>query len=494
MLLNFLSGTITPEDKLYQLIIVRLDGNRINELSYRDHILKLAEKGIGGFMLSGGVREVVQPFIKSVQSHAPIPLFIASDIERGVGQQIRGTTTFPCQMAIAAAIDRHAPVDLTLLRQVLTIIASEAAVCGINMPIIPVLDVHQSPDNSIIGTRPFSNEPELKSWFDGEYIKILKQMGLFPAKRIVGSLFQEKFRHDGLVVTDDLTPPLPTLSPGGARECGYPAASCGESFGLNGPATFMDTGIDIILCPEDPESTVKELLHALEEGVIFEEQIDRALLRIQKARKKILSPPIVPVNYAYNEALSAQIAEKAITLVKGHGRFLPARESDNIPLIFAGNKEYFQTSPLRYYVKQASHVSQPLPIRDRPSMFLLFPGAKETTNLIPPSPYPLPRGARECGYPATCSRESFELKGTPDIEPEETERVKTLMKGASQSIVVSFGNPYVLNHFKEADILIAAYDTSSQAQDAVFKCISGESAFHGQLPVTLQLSGKGRGR
>jgi hypothetical protein len=59
------------------------------------------------------------------------------------------------------------------------------------------------------------------------------------------------------------------------------------------------------------------------------------------------------------------------------------------------------------------------------------------------------------------------------------------MKKSHNSVVISFGSPYVLRHFSEADMLIAAYDTATQAQSSVIKCLKGEKDFTGELPVAV---------
>ena len=42
------------EKRLYQLIISRLDGERIHSQEYREKVFKLVDKGIGGVILFGG--------------------------------------------------------------------------------------------------------------------------------------------------------------------------------------------------------------------------------------------------------------------------------------------------------------------------------------------------------------------------------------------------------------------------------------------------------
>jgi beta-N-acetylhexosaminidase len=182
------------EKTLYQLIIARLEGIRIGEEPYQKRIFRLIRKGIGGFILFGGEKDKVKGFIRKMQAEAEMSLFIASDIERGAGQQIRGFTNFPCQMAVSAAIDRNSREDISILFNSIKSIADEAVEAGINMPLIPVLDVNRDPDNPIICTRAFSDNTEIVSWFGAEYIRILEESGLLScAKHFPGH--GDRFAH-----------------------------------------------------------------------------------------------------------------------------------------------------------------------------------------------------------------------------------------------------------------------------------------------------------
>jgi hypothetical protein len=67
----------------------------------------------------------------------------------------------------------------------------------------------------------------------------------------------------------------------------------------------------------------------------------------------------------------------------------------------------------------------------------------------------------------------------------ERKQISELIEMAKTSIVISFGCPYVLRHFKKADVLVAAYETTEQAQRAVVKCLQGEMDFKGRLPVKI---------
>jgi len=79
-------------------------------------------------------------------------------------------------------------------------------------------------------------------------------------------------------------------------------------------------------------------------------------------------------------------------------------------------------------------------------------------------------------------------EGSSGISSKEIEHIKKITEKADMSIMISFGSPYVLRHFSEADMLIAAYDSDKRAQKAVLKSLRGETGFQGSLPVSLSIS------
>jgi beta-glucosidase-like glycosyl hydrolase len=162
--------------KIAQLIIARLDARDINKNS--SYYESLVRRGIGGFVIFNGSLKQVKNGIKRLQAIADYPLFIASDLEQGLGQQIEGGTLFPPAMAISHAINTKDKRDVKLLRTCIRIISQEAKAVGINVILAPVLDVNTNPYNPIIGTRAFSENPRKVAWFGNEFIKGIQAQGL----------------------------------------------------------------------------------------------------------------------------------------------------------------------------------------------------------------------------------------------------------------------------------------------------------------------------
>lgn len=518
---------LSLEQKLYQLIINRLDGDKLSSVSYREQAIALVNKGIGGFILFGGKKDETKRFIDKLQSISKLPLFIASDVERGVGQQVGEATRFPGQMSVAAAINKNKADDVELLKNAINAIAQEALEIGINMPLIPVLDVNRNPDNPIICTRAFSDDPEEVAWYGKTYITVLEEAGVlscakhFPghgdtstdshielpviskplkelldidvypfreavragvssimaghlsipafdilpatlSEKIITGLLRKDLGYEGIIMTDALT--MSAL-----REYQHVPVQC------------LNAGFDILLHPENINSVIEELKQAVSYGEIKEETLDSAVTRILKSKSKIKrtektegcndnktgkSSIYNVISCSKHAVLSDMISEKAVTLVKNTPGVLPIRDIQDVFLVFAGEENSYNQAPLRGFIPDHSSV---------------FVGA----GFKPALEGQQYRAAQTIIIAVFTNVAAW--KGSSGISEGEIRHIKELMKKSLHSIIISFGSPYVLRHFNEADLLIAAYDPTEQAQLSVIKCLKGELSFQGRLPVTLNL-------
>ena len=165
----------------YQFMIPRLNGEEIkkNFSRYRS----LVRKGIAGFIIFGGELEIVRTYVRKLQEEAELPLIISSDLERGLGQQLKGGTIFPPAMAIGAALKKKARgkgqgTSLRLIQQSFRAVAKEAAYAGINTIFAPVLDINTNPKNPIIAVRAFGEDPATVSLLGIEMINALQGKGI----------------------------------------------------------------------------------------------------------------------------------------------------------------------------------------------------------------------------------------------------------------------------------------------------------------------------
>ncbi|MBF0344940.1 MAG: hypothetical protein HQL06_12010 [Nitrospirae bacterium] len=494
---------LSLQEKLYQLVIGRLDGNRLDSAQYRESLLQFVDKGIGGFIIFGGNSDELRQFIKECQERCRTIVFFAADIERGVGQQVSQATLFPCQMAMAAAVRRDVREDILLLQQAIEAIALESIDIGINLPLIPVLDVNRNPFNPIICTRAFSDDPATVSWFGRFYVDTIEQAGImscvkhFPghgdtakdshitlpvisktntelynidilpfedcinigvqcimvghlsvpcideapatlSQEIVTGLLRNKYKYDGLIITDALN--MDALK-----------------WMDNVPARCIQAGMDVLLHPLDVNAIVDELMSALRDGIIEQAQIDLAVKRILSVKERLSFRHKSVTNQEKHVELSKQLTEKSITLVKGKEEIFPLPWQAR--LILVGNDKLCETSPLlTYFDKYVNLKEESLSDLSHTAVVIaVFTSVKA-------------------------------WHGTSGLTGSEIDLINGIISRAHHCIVISFGSPYVLSHFGSADILIAAYEESFQAQLSVIKCLSGESGFSGRLPVVVRPS------
>jgi beta-N-acetylhexosaminidase len=491
------------EQKLYQLIINRLDGEKLSSVPYQEEALELVNRGIGGFILFNGKKDESKGFIERLQALSKIPLFIASDVERGVGQQVEGATRFPCQMAVAAAIDKNKAGDAEILKEAINAAVREALDIGINMPLIPVLDVNRNPDNPIICTRAFSDDPEEVAWYGRIYIRILADAGVISCAKhfpghgdtsvdshielpVISKSLNELADTDILPFKEAVTAGVSSIMVGHLsipaidtlpatlsekiitdllrKEMGYEGLVLTDALNMSAlnkekhvPARCINAGVDILLHPANAASTVAELIQAVDSGEVEEGKIDDAVGRILRFKAKIKSIERQAVNYERHAELSTIISDKSITLVKNTPGVLPLKDIQDVHLAFAGDESDYKESPLKGFIPDNSSVSAGTGFKPAPAIIVAI-----FTNVAA-------------------------WKGSSGISEGEIHYIKELMKKSRHSIVISFGSPYVLRHFSGADVLVAAYDTAERTQSSVIKCLKGESSFQGRLPVTLSL-------
>lgn len=466
------------------MIISRLEGDRLKDRIYRQRIEAEAKKGIGGFVVFGGEKNTVSKFIQHVKGVVGEEILFAADVERGLGSVIKDGAYFPSQMAVCAAI--KGGIERTILEDGLRILAEGIRQCGIDMALIPVLDVNREKKNPIIGTRAFSDDPVTVADLGCLYIEVLQREGilccakhfpghgltlvdshkglpiveksdffemdlwpfrkaieggvsavmvghlLFPfldkkpaslSKKIVGGLLRAEMGFEGVVMTDALT--MGALS--------------GER---NVSVNALMAGIDILLLPSDPEASKKEIMRAIVEKMLSEEDIAEKVGRLKslwrkKGGEERRGKPL-------KGDTTRQLTEASITLVKG--MFRPVSVTEYSLALF-GIKAMCEASPLRRVFKEWK--------QEKKTLIAIF-------------------------------TENSSISEHTDLDGEQIRRIKDMIRRSEHVILVSFGSPYVLSHFQEAHVLIAAYDTNELVQHALLRTLRGEIEFKGMLPVSLK--------
>lgn len=191
---------LSVERRAAQLIVPILDlrPSKDNEPEEAfDHAEKLLDDmGIGGFIVFGGDEKTaarLRALKRPGRGPAGIGPFTASDLERGLGQQVKGGTDLPPLMALGAANDE------ALARSAGSLTGREARAVGIDWVFAPVLDLADTPENPIVQARAFGSDPALVSRLGLAWIQGLEEEGAMAcAKHFPGHGATTQDSHDSL--------------------------------------------------------------------------------------------------------------------------------------------------------------------------------------------------------------------------------------------------------------------------------------------------------
>jgi beta-N-acetylhexosaminidase len=158
---------LTLDEKIGQMFVVGAHGVFMAESSpaYRNLLHHVRDNHVGGFIWF--VSNVYETAVinKELQRESRVPLLISADLESGIGMRFADTTVWPSAMALAAT------GDPSLAEQEGRIVAREARAIGINHILAPVADVNVDPDNPVINTRSFGEDPANVGRFVAAFIR-----------------------------------------------------------------------------------------------------------------------------------------------------------------------------------------------------------------------------------------------------------------------------------------------------------------------------------
>ena len=338
------------EEKVGQMIMVwaKVQFLNIDSPEYQQLRDEMTRFHVGGFGVTvatdGGELLKSEPLeavamTNALQKESKYPLIFAADFERGLSMRLNGPTAFPAAMAFGAA------GDTTLAKDFGRISALEARAIGIHWNWFPVADVNSNPENPIIDTRSFGENPAIVSKMVDAYIKGAHDGGLlttvkhFPGHgdtdtdshlslaRVNGNLDRlnsvelAPFRSaiaegvDAVMVGHLIVPaiePNPNLpasiSPkvitgllkGQLGFRGLVVTDALDMAGLTkvfqGPeqqiaaaeaVAAVRAGEDMLLIPGDLEGTANGLISAVKNGEISEKRIDESVLKILRVKASL---------------------------------------------------------------------------------------------------------------------------------------------------------------------------------------------------------------
>ncbi|HEX8691277.1 MAG TPA: glycoside hydrolase family 3 N-terminal domain-containing protein [Longimicrobium sp.] len=452
---------------------------------FRETIERGLELGVGGFILFGGEADAVRGLTAELHRRSPHPLLVASDLERGAGQQFRGATPLPP----AAAIGFLGDPEVTERAGELT--AREARALGVNWVYAPVADVDLEPENPIIGVRAFGTHSgevaaQVAAWVRGcrrggalscakHFPGHGRTVGDSHAERPTVAVPREALEDDlrpfraaidagaDTVMTAHVSYPaldptqLPaTLSPrilGGVLrgEMGFGGLVVTDAMIMEGlteggseagaAVLAIAAGCDALLYPQDAEAVIRGVERAVEDGRLPRARVEDAAARIAAAAERVRGPAAGEVGREEDRRWALEIAVRSLRVCRGEPR-LPR-------------------GPVRL-LEIEDDAGGPWPPYPRDA----FPAALRRAGVE----------LSDGGAPlVTLYSDIRAWKGRPGISAAARARVREIAAEAPDATLLLFSHPRLANEVPEPRHLLAAWGGEAIMQEAVAAWLLGET-------------------
>ena len=282
----------------------------------------------------------------------------------------------------------------------------------------------------------------------------------------IGALLTENLGFKGLVVTDALSMSGLTLY--------YTQEEAG--------VRALLAGADMLLKPADVDACIRGVLAAVRSGRLTEKRIDLSARKILAAKydlglvKQRLTP-IDEVDIAVAApaalALTREIAERAITLVRNDAKLLPLKPADGSQIFnLAIVNGEATTAPFVSTMTRAGYKVETIVLDERSSDLEVQKALDRAkgAKLVIASLY---------GRVRTGSTNSIGLP-EPGVRA-----LNSILQQNIPVVGISFGNPYLLQSFPNLSTYLIAYGDMPALQQGTARAILGETDISGKLPISL---------
>jgi len=452
---------------------------------FRDTIERGLALGVGGFILFGGEADGVRALTEELRRRARYPLLIASDLERGAGQQFRGATPLPPAAALGWLGDE------SVAERAGELTAREARALGVNWIYAPVADVDLEPENPIIGVRAFGDAPAAVARQVAAWVRGCRRGGAlscakhFPGHgRTVGDSHIERptVSAPREVLEEDLMPfraaveagvdsmmtahvAYPALDPGGdpatlsprilgdllRGELGFGGLVVTDALVMDGlvedtteaaaAVRALAAGCDVLLYPEDTESVIRAVESAVEDGRLPRARVEQALARIAAAAERVAGEAPGEVGAEADRRWALDVGVRSLRVLRGS----PALPGGPVKLV---EIEDDAGGPYPPYPRDA------------------FPAALRRAGVE----------IADGGTPLVALYSDIRAwKGRPGISAAAQARVREVTEAAPDATVLLFSHPRLAHEIPTARHLLAAWGGEGVMQEAVAAWLLGQT-------------------
>ena len=506
-----LYAKLSMDERIGQLYIVALYTNK--DQNHISGVRKLVEQErIGGIILMQDDAEQEIALVNEFQKKSRVPMLFGMDAEWGLYQRIKTAHKFPWAMTLGAIQDNNLVYEMASKiaedAKKMGIYWNFAPVVDVNTnPKNPIIgnrsfgsDVQNViakslayaqglQDNGVLAAIkhfPGHGDTDVDSHLDLPVVKHslerLNKIELAPFKAlmdkkiggamiahlyvpqlekgknipasisydIVTNLLKNKFRYEGLVITDALNM--------NAVAKKYPAGEL--------DLRAFKAGNDVLLFSQDVPTGKKLIKEAIQKGEISEKRLEESVKKILKTKYLLGLQNLQPlssegINNVLNNDSHAKISEKlyanALTLLKDEKQLFPLREKEvyYLPLEEASHEVFLQELSKEIKVKKISFKE----IQSIPENAVVIIGLHKD-NSTAYKPYKV----------------SWESK-----------RLINQVKSRNKVILNVFGSPYALQDVDISGIssVLVSYENNPFSMKATAEAYLGKQKINGRLPVVV---------
>lgn len=534
---------LTLRELVGQLVIEWIPGGYVTPSSPDFEPLRtwVEDDRIGGVSPSIGTPHAYVAKLNALQALATVPLLVASDFENGgPGMRISGSfalpsmlpqgggTDFPPTMAFGAIGDERFAYEYG------RITAREARASGVHFLFAPVLDVNSDPDNPVIATRAFGGDPELVARMGTAFIRgahdggalttgkhfpghgdtstdshigipivsadraRLDQLEMVPfaraieegvdaimtahvqlpeilgpgappatlAPEVMTDILRDDLGFDGLIFTDAMT-----------------MRGITDMYGL-GEASVraLEAGSDVVLSPTAVTEAIDAIVAAVESGRLEPSRIDASARRLLEIKARLglhrdrftsIERVTDVVGSGAHLAFADTAATRSITLVRDDDRVVPMDPLSTEPTLHV----VYATST-RLWANRAFAAGLADRVFDLRTVRL---DERSDSSAYAAASEEIDEADRVIVSAYVSAAAGSGARALP-------ERLRELIGGAAESrptVLVSFGNPYLLSAVPDVDSYLLAWGDREVSQRAAIAALFGEEAISGRLPIAL---------
>jgi beta-N-acetylhexosaminidase len=537
--INQTLSRLTLRQKVGQLVIPRISGAYMPTESAEYERLRewVVKYGVGGLIITQGPPLEMAAKLNTLQRLADVPLMVTADMEHGPGQILMagvimpygidngGATRFPPIMALGASRDEQLAYDLG------RITAQEGRAVGVHVTFAPVVDVNNNPNNPIINTRSYSEDPALVSRLAAAHIRGIQENGMiatakhFPGHGDTGTdshinlpvITVGKQRADqvelppyrtaiqnnvGAIMSAHIAFPALTGDsiPGTLnekiltgllrQELGYrgliftDAMDMGaiiNTFGrTNASVMALKAGADVLLqpFPQDVPAIIDSVVAAVQRGDLPEARINESVRKVLEAKARLglhrdrlvdLGRIQETLGKTSHVARAQEAANKSITVARDNQKLLPVR-GRVLSIVYADDYDPFTGRIFQNELRAALPATRTMFVdanADSAAIRRML-AAADSAEVVLFSPF-----IRVTAYKGELATNTGIANAINSIA------------ARKPTVVTSFGNPYVLQQFPNISTYVLAWGQWEVSQRAAARALTGQIPITGKLPIAI---------